>query len=258
MLLPSGENGVHALTPSPRTLACATLARHAVCHTLFSIRVHLMLIGACDSMLYPIHGFRQTLADAPGQKKVTRIEIPRITVKVGTTPTGSQWARIPIPSCKYSGAKSGWPGCTANDCASCCAKIAPLPAHPRINASWWRAMDCIAGCAGNGLPGSCPKGELQFPEPTPGMSSLWSSWLWCDAPRTAEDAAMLAALPEGRFGDSPHDMPCRTQPMIRTNIVDQVQLPADLVPGDYMISWRWDSEQTNQVWQNCADVAITA
>lgn len=209
-------------------------------------------------MLYPIHGFRQTLADAPGQKKVTRIEIPRITVKVGTTPTGSQWARIPIPSCKYSGAKSGWPGCTANDCASCCAKIAPLPAHPRINASWWRAMDCIAGCAGNGLPGSCPKGELQFPEPTPGMSSLWSSWLWCDAPRTAEDAAMLAALPEGRFGDSPHDMPCRTQPMIRTNIVDQVQLPADLVPGDYMISWRWDSEQTNQVWQNCADVAITA
>ena len=38
--------------------------------------------------------------------------------------------------------------------------------------------------------------------------------------------------------------------MIATNIVDEVRVPEALEPGQYMLSWRWDSEQTNQVWQN--------
>jgi hypothetical protein len=41
------------------------------------------------------------------------------------------------------------------------------------------------------------------------------------------------------------------------NIVDQVQIPADLPPGDYVVSWRWDCEQTPQIWAGCADVTIT-
>jgi hypothetical protein len=55
----------------------------------------------------------------------------------------------------------------------------------------------LQGAAGNGLPGSCPAGELQFAEPIPGLSSLWSSWLWCDAPRTPTEKATLAALHDG-------------------------------------------------------------
>merc|ERR1711998_508453 len=39
-------------------------------------------------------------------------------------------------------------------------------------------------------------------------------------------------------------------------IVDQVQVP-DVPPGDYVISFRWDSEQTPQVWTSCADVTIS-
>jgi len=38
-------------------------------------------------------------------------------------------------------------------------------------------------------------------------------------------------------------------------IVDKVQIPANL-NGDYVLSWRWDSEQTPQVWAHCADVKI--
>jgi len=38
-------------------------------------------------------------------------------------------------------------------------------------------------------------------------------------------------------------------------IVDKVQIPAGL-NGDYVLSWRWDSEQTEQVWAHCADVKI--
>merc|ERR1712000_543386 len=38
-------------------------------------------------------------------------------------------------------------------------------------------------------------------------------------------------------------------------IVDKVEVP-DVPPGDYILSFRWDSEQTNQVWNSCADVTI--
>lgn len=40
------------------------------------------------------------------------------------------------------------------------------------------------------------------------------------------------------------------------SIVDRVLIPADLNPGDYALSWRWDCEGTFQVWANCADVTI--
>lgn len=41
-------------------------------------------------------------------------------------------------------------------------------------------------------------------------------------------------------------------------IIDQVRVPADLTPGDYVLGWRWDCEETDQVWSNCADVSIIA
>lgn len=41
------------------------------------------------------------------------------------------------------------------------------------------------------------------------------------------------------------------------SMVDKVILPKDLPSGDYLLSWRWDCEQTNQIWQNCADIRIT-
>lgn len=39
------------------------------------------------------------------------------------------------------------------------------------------------------------------------------------------------------------------------DIVDRVRVPAGL-KGEYVLSWRWDSEQTSQVWANCADLKI--
>jgi len=42
------------------------------------------------------------------------------------------------------------------------------------------------------------------------------------------------------------------------NIIDKVQVPADLTPGEYLLSFRWDTEQTPQVWAQCADITITA
>lgn len=38
-------------------------------------------------------------------------------------------------------------------------------------------------------------------------------------------------------------------------IVDKLQLPADLT-GDFVLRWRWDTEQNPQIWSHCADVRI--
>jgi hypothetical protein len=40
-------------------------------------------------------------------------------------------------------------------------------------------------------------------------------------------------------------------------MVDKLQVP-DVPPGEYSVSWRWDCEETPQVWNSCADVMITA
>lgn len=38
-------------------------------------------------------------------------------------------------------------------------------------------------------------------------------------------------------------------------MTDTVKVPTGL-SGDYMLSWRWDCEQTPQVWNSCADISI--
>ena len=39
-------------------------------------------------------------------------------------------------------------------------------------------------------------------------------------------------------------------------IYDEVILPKDLAPGHWVLGWRWDCEETAQIWQNCAAVEI--
>jgi hypothetical protein len=41
-------------------------------------------------------------------------------------------------------------------------------------------------------------------------------------------------------------------------IVDHVRIPADLPAGDYVLGWRWDCEESNQIWQSCSDVTVAA
>ena len=41
-------------------------------------------------------------------------------------------------------------------------------------------------------------------------------------------------------------------------IVDKVQIPPTLAPGRYVLQWRWDCEESDQIWTSCADVAIEA
>merc|ERR1740117_444564 len=39
-------------------------------------------------------------------------------------------------------------------------------------------------------------------------------------------------------------------------IVDKVQIPADLPAGKWVLNWRLDCEESNQIWQSCGDLSI--
>lgn len=54
----------------------------------------------------------------------------------------------------------------------------------------------------------------------------------------------------GNHGGNPRDV-------FMWHVADQVQVPADLAAGPYVLSLRWDCEQTPQVWFTCADIEIT-
>lgn len=46
--------------------------------------------------------------------------------------------------------------------------------------------------------------------------------------------------------------------LFNVNVVDLVKIPSDLPPGEYVLSWRHDCEQTAQVWAACADITVTS
>jgi hypothetical protein len=46
--------------------------------------------------------------------------------------------------------------------------------------------------------------------------------------------------------------------MFPWTVVDRLRVPKHLEPGKYVVSWRWDSEQTWQVWNTCADVHVVS
>jgi len=41
-------------------------------------------------------------------------------------------------------------------------------------------------------------------------------------------------------------------------MVDMVQIPANLKPGPYVVGFRWDCEESNQIWSSCSDINIVA
>ena len=41
-------------------------------------------------------------------------------------------------------------------------------------------------------------------------------------------------------------------------IVDSVAIPADLSAGEWVLGFRWDCEESNQVWLSCSDITVTA
>jgi len=88
------------------------------------------------------------------------------------------------------------------------------------------ACDSKAGAGGfmDPVPG-CPEGSM-FDPPAPGLTGF---------------GELISDPGAATFGFS---------------IVDQVQVPKHLKRGMYALSFRWDCEQTSQVWNTCSSIRI--
>lgn len=132
-----------------------------------------------------------------GSNPSNRTEIKANRTTRGTNPPGSQWTKVPIPSC--SGASGG-------------------------------GLGCDDGCD-----------QPQFESPIPG--------LWGNGPSNGCS---------GCDKTCGNNMTCNEQhcgPVMDFQIVEKVRVP-DLPTGDYALSFRWDCEQTPQIWAQCANIKI--
>eukprot|EP00038_Savillea_parva_P031980 m.92554 g.92554 ORF g.92554 m.92554 type:complete len:391 (-) comp9961_c0_seq3:1265-2437(-) len=56
--------------------------------------------------------------------------------------------------------------------------------------------------------------------------------------------------------DNPPNLPNFAGTYREYSIEDSIVIPSDIPAGDYVLGWRWDCEQTTQIWANCADITI--
>jgi hypothetical protein len=114
----------------------------------------------------------------------------------------------------------------------------------------WQTMD-----------GTVPAGSSwrKFPLPT----VLWQREGPSFAPVCNESQACKDYARGGGFGPRTGVCKCSGHsnggPLLpNIEMVDLLQIPADTPPGKYVLQWRWDCEETDQVWLSCADVTVVA
>lgn len=109
--------------------------------------------------------------------------------------------------------------------------------------------------------GTVPKGSSWRKNPIPTV--LWEREGPSFEPLCTESEACREYQVHG--GGAPGEHVCRCSghsnggPLLpNLEMVDRVRIPATLRPGPYVLQWRWDCEESDQVWASCADVSISA
>jgi len=115
--------------------------------------------------------------------------------------------------------------------------------------SQWRRNPIPAcGLPTGGAMHTCPfAGQAGFQFPPPGEDRARPGWKLGGFGSGACDSGLnkFTACTASMYANQ----------MFHFSIVDQVKVPAGL-SGDYVLSFRYDSEQTPQVWAGCSDITI--
>ena len=177
-----------------------------------------------------------------GNDTAGRQAFPTERLSAGTVPAGSQWTRNPIPGCTRSPAS----------CPACYFADPPQCTLPGCNSSDHGGNDQYHACRY----GKCDK---QCSCPIPDLNA------GCDDTYPAAFAGTQFPPPfKGYSGGSTGTWPGITGPGQAAtgvfgadySIVDLVHVPASLKPGAYLLSWRWDCEQSPEVFVSCADIHV--
>lgn len=105
--------------------------------------------------------------------------------------------------------------------------------------------------------GTVPAGSVWRKVPIPGCmgnndttGGYWNTFYGCDTWFPPPVPGLYG------FGQLVHQSSYRGP--LDFAIWDKLQLPASADPGDYVLSWRWDTEAGAQIWLSCADIKIVA
>jgi hypothetical protein len=197
------------------------------------------------------------------------------TTSEGTYPLKSQWRKNPIPMCNCDvgyacsakpskefistelAVEGGGKQCSAISKDKCPTSGYDACLKCGDNSTY----DCEQCCPGFEL---ITKGKYSFckqqAEPSCTKDNPDHSCMFVPYPKSYKPAGHETPLcpsglqfppawPEG-YSSAP------TQNMDFT-MVDKLRVP-QLDAGEYSLSWRWDCEETPQVWNSCADLSITA
>merc|ERR1712176_322425 len=91
-----------------------------------------------------------------------------------------------------------------------------------------------------------------FEPPLPGLHG-GGVGPWCASPM--QDRVPHFEPPQP-YGSCSEELWKKVVKQFNFSIVDEVRIPSTLDAGDYVLSWRWDSEMTPQVWTGCSDIRI--
>lgn len=153
--------------------------------------------------------------------------IPAMRISKGTLPEGSSWTRNPIPACH-----NGFGG----------------------------AFNL--GCHVSTVPGKYkPPGAsaFQFPPIGPDKSRPGlllggfgvGACFGCNQKINPKDCNEF-----GKLGRNNCTVDETDAQLFQWSLVDKVKVP-DVPPGEYVVSFRYDCEQTPQIWAQCADIEIS-
>jgi len=112
--------------------------------------------------------------------------------------------------------------------------------------------------------GTVPAGSMWSKNPIP--AGLWERMGATFEPICTESAECKALMNTNQYEDPKMRAgACRCSgfsnggPLLpNLEVVDRVAIPSSLPPGPYVLQWRWDCEESDQVWASCADVTVVA
>lgn len=101
--------------------------------------------------------------------------------------------------------------------------------------------------------GTVPEGSMWRKIPIPRSTNEWNMYGASFEPVCEESEEC-----KNSHYSTPKDGVCKCSGdwNDEVEIVDRVHLPANLTPGKYVLGWRWDCEESTQIWASCSDVII--
>ena len=115
----------------------------------------------------------------------------------------------------------------------------------------WDTSSRIEFLANRTQEGTFPLGSEWTMNPIPVCNSTAMGWLDPTCPQGWEFPPRAPGL-HGTGEDVTHP----GEPTFSWTLMDEVEVPADLEAGDYVLSFRWDCEATPQIWNSCSNIKI--